>query len=119
MPQLAEKVIDHEMLFRQPEYQELFAKKKEYEFNHSDATVAQTVQWTKTEDYKQKNFARDSLTVNPAKACQPLGAVSVPNGFAKTLRCGDGSPGCVALFRSLFSRFLKGPTWLGHSPLTE
>ena len=28
MPQSADKVIDHEMLFREPEYQELFARKK-------------------------------------------------------------------------------------------
>ena len=82
MPQVAEKVIDHEMLFREPEYQDLFEKKKAFEFNHSEATIGQTVEWTKTEDYKLKNFARDSLVVNPAKACQPLGAVFAANGFA-------------------------------------
>ena len=69
MPQVADKVIDHEMLFREPEYQDLFEKKKAFEFNHSEATIGQTVEWTKTEDYKLKNFARDSLVVNPAKAC--------------------------------------------------
>ena len=34
MPQDAGKVIDHELLFREPEYQNLFEKKKEFEFNH-------------------------------------------------------------------------------------
>ncbi|WP_370654752.1 DUF3364 domain-containing protein [Rhodoferax sp.] len=85
MPQSADKIIDHELLFREPEYQELLTKKKEFEFNHSDDAIKSIVEWTKTEDYKQKNFARDSLSVNPAKACQPLGAVFVANGFAKTL----------------------------------
>ena len=34
MPQNADKIIDHELLFREPEYQELFANKKAFEFNH-------------------------------------------------------------------------------------
>ena len=84
MPQSADKILDHELLFREPEYQDIFrTKKAEFEFNHSDETVKQIVEWTKTEDYKQKNFARDSLSVNPAKACQPLGAVYVANGFSE------------------------------------
>ena len=34
MPQTADKVLDHEMLFREPEYQKLFADKKtQFEFN--------------------------------------------------------------------------------------
>ena len=86
MPQSAAKIIDHELLFREPEYQELLKNKKEFEFNHSDESIKSIVEWTKTEDYKQKNFARDSLTVNPAKACQPLGAVYVANGFVRPAR---------------------------------
>jgi hypothetical protein len=36
MPQTADKVLDHEMLFREPEYQKLFADKKaNFEFNHA------------------------------------------------------------------------------------
>ena len=42
MPQNAEKVIDHELLFREPEYTSMFAKKKnEFEFKHSDAKIAE------------------------------------------------------------------------------
>ena len=42
MPQTADKVIDHELLFREPEYQKLFADKKaNFEFNHSDVKVAE------------------------------------------------------------------------------
>ncbi|EWS65080.1 Nitrogenase molybdenum-iron protein beta chain [Hydrogenophaga sp. T4] len=120
MPQSADKILDHELLFREPEYQDIFRNKKaEFEFNHSDETVKQIVEWTKTEDYKQKNFARDSLSVNPAKACQPLGAVYVANGFQKTLSFVHGSQGCVAYYRSHFSRHFKEPTSCVSSSMTE
>ena len=53
MPQSADKVIDHELLFREPEYQKIFADKKaNFEFNHSDARVAEIRDWTKSKDYK-------------------------------------------------------------------
>ena len=41
----------------------------------ADAEVERVREWTKTDEYQEKNFAREALTVNPAKACQPLGAV--------------------------------------------
>lgn len=119
MPQSAEKIIDHEMLFREPEYQELFKNKKQFEFKHSEDKLTQVIEWTKTEDYKAKNFAREALTVNPAKACQPLGAVYVANGFAKTLSFVHGSQGCVAYYRSHFSRHFKEPTSCVSSSMTE
>jgi nitrogenase molybdenum-iron protein beta chain len=120
MPQSAAKILDHELLFREPEYQELFKSKKEqFEYNHSDEKIGQVIEWTKTEDYKQKNFARDALTVNPAKACQPLGAVYVANGFHKTLSFVHGSQGCVAYYRSHFSRHFKEPTSCVSSSMTE
>jgi nitrogenase molybdenum-iron protein beta chain len=119
MPQNADKVIDHEMLFREPEYQQLFATKKEFEFNHSDAKIQEIRDWTKSREYMDKNFARDSLVVNPAKACQPLGAVYVANGFAKTLSFVHGSQGCVAYYRSHFSRHFKEPTSCVSSSMTE
>ena len=37
--------------------------------------------WINTEDYKLKNFARQALVVNPAHACQPLGAYLAASGF--------------------------------------
>jgi nitrogenase molybdenum-iron protein beta chain len=120
MPQSAEKVIDHELLFREPEYQQLFADKKaKFEFNHADVKVAEIRDWTKTREYQEKNFAREALTVNPAKACQPLGAVFVANGFAKTLSFVHGSQGCVAYYRSHFSRHFKEPTSCVSSSMTE
>ncbi len=119
MPQNADKVIDHEMLFREPEYQALFEGKKQFEFNHADAKIEEIRDWTKTKDYKEKNFAREALTVNPAKACQPLGAVYVANGFAKTMSFVHGSQGCVAYYRSHFSRHFKEPTSCVSSSMTE
>ena len=120
MPQNADKVIDHELLFREPEYQDLFTRKKtEFEFNHADSKVAEIRDWTKSKEYKDKNFAREALTVNPAKACQPLGAVYVANGFAKTLSFVHGSQGCVAYYRSHFSRHFKEPTSCVSSSMTE
>ncbi|WP_085316523.1 nitrogenase molybdenum-iron protein subunit beta [Derxia lacustris] len=119
MPQSAAKVIDHELLFREPEYQKLFADKKQFEFNHSDEAIAEIVQWTKTPEYREKNFAREGLVVNPAKACQPLGAVFVAHGFHKTLSFVHGSQGCVAYYRSHFSRHFKEPTSCVSSSMTE
>ena len=120
MPQNAEKILDHENLFRQPEYIEMFENKKtNFEFSVPVDQVKQIVEWTKSVEYKEKNFARDSLTVNPAKACQPLGAVYVANGFAKTLSFVHGSQGCVAYYRSHFSRHFKEPTSCVSSSMTE
>ena len=120
MPQNAEEILDHATLFRQPEYKELFEnKRKNFEFGVPAERVQQIVDWTKTTDYCEKNFARDALTVNPAKACQPLGAVFVANGFAKTLGFVHGSQGCVAYYRSHFSRHFKEPPSCVSSSMTE
>jgi len=101
MPQNADNILDHENLFRQPEYQELFAdKKKNFEFSVPLEQVQDIREWTKTKEYQDKNFAREALTINPAKACQPLGAVYVAVGFKNTLPFVHGSQGCVAYYRS-------------------
>ena len=120
MPQTADKVLDHELLFREPEYQALFADKKaNFEFNHDDVRIEEVRNWTKSPEYKEKNFAREALTVNPAKACQPLGAVFAAAGFHKTLSFVHGSQGCVAYYRSHFSRHFKEPTSCVSSSMTE
>jgi nitrogenase molybdenum-iron protein beta chain len=80
--------------------------------------IKQIVEWTKTEDYKQKNFAREALTVNPAKACQPLGAVYVANGFAKTLSFVHGSRAAWPTTGRIFRHF-KEPTSCVSSSMTE
>src|SRR5512139_3997417 len=118
--QSADKVIDHELLFRQPEYTSMFEnKQKNFEYKHPEAKVTEIIEWTKTKEYQEKNFAREALTVNPAKACQPLGAVFAAVGFAKTLPFVHGSQGCVAYYRSHFSRHFKEPTSCVSSSMTE
>jgi len=120
MSQNAENIIDHELLFRQPEYTEMFEKKQEnFEYKHSKEKIIEIQDWTKTKEYQEKNFAREALTVNPAKACQPLGAVFAAVGFEKTLPFVHGSQGCVAYYRSHFSRHFKEPTSCVSSSMTE
>jgi len=120
MSQNAEKVLDHFNLFRQPEYVELFEnKKKEFEFAEPAEKIEEVREWTKTMEYREKNFAREALSVNPAKACQPLGAVFAAAGFEGTLPFVHGSQGCVAYYRSHFSRHFKEPTSCVSSSMTE
>jgi nitrogenase molybdenum-iron protein beta chain len=120
MPQNAEKILDHEMLFREPEYVASLANKKQnFECGHAAEKVQSVCEWTKTLEYQDKNFAREALTINPAKACQPLGAVFAAVGFQKTLPFVHGSQGCVAYYRSHFSRHFKEPTSAVSSSMTE
>lgn len=113
------KIKDHNELFCGQEYLEQFEKKKEFEKPYSDAEVKEVLEWTKTEEYKEKNFARQALTINPAKACQPLGAVLCALGFEKTLPFVHGSQGCVAYFRSHLSRHFKEPVAAVSTSMTE
>ena len=120
MPQNADNVLDHFDLFRQPEYREMLAnKKKNFENPVAEAELQRVVEWTKTWDYREKNFAREALTVNPAKACQPLGAVFAAVGFEGTIPFVHGSQGCVAYYRSHFSRHFKEPSSCVSSSMTE
>ena len=101
MPQSAEQIKDHSDLFREPEYHEMLrAKLEQFECPHDADKVQEIADWTKSWEYREKNFAREGLTVNPAKACQPLGAVFCAHGFDGTLPFAHGSQGCVAYYRS-------------------
>ena len=120
MSQSAEKVLDHMNLFRAPEYTDMFESKKAcFEGGHSDEKVQEIADWTKSWEYREKNFAREALTINPAKACQPLGAIFAAVGFEGTLPFVHGSQGCVAYFRSHFSRHFKEPSSAVSSSMTE
>ena len=120
MPQDANQVKDHFELFRGEEYTDMLAKKKaQFENPHPVEEVERVREWAKTEEYKDLNFSREALTVNPAKACQPLGAVFAAVGFESTLPFVHGSQGCVAYYRSHFSRHFKEPTSCVSSSMTE
>lgn len=113
------KITDHNELFARPEYQEQFERKKEFENPCAAAEIERVAEWTKTEEYRELNFAREAVSINPAKACQPLGAVLVALGFEKTLPFVQGSQGCTAYFRSHLSRHFKEPIAAVSSSMTE
>ena len=120
MAQNADNVLDHFELFRGPEYQQMLANKKALFENPVDPTEVERIrEWAKTPEYREKNFAREALTVNPAKACQPLGAVFVAVGFEGTMPFVHGSQGCVAYYRSHLSRHFKEPSSCVSSSMTE
>ncbi|MFB2644745.1 nitrogenase molybdenum-iron protein subunit beta [Raphidiopsis sp. BLCC-F218] len=119
MPQNPEKIKDHVELFHQPEYQQLFQNKKEFENGHTPEEVQRVAEWTKTWEYREKNFAREALTINPAKGCQPLGAMFAAVGFEGTLPFVQGSQGCVAYFRTHLTRHYKEPFSGVSSSMTE
>ena len=119
MPQSAEKILDHAPLFREPEYCDMLARKGKLEGMPPADKVAEVADWTKTWDYREKNFAREALTINPAKACQPLGAVFAAAGFERTMSFVHGSQGCVAYYRSHLSRHFKEPASAVSSSMTE
>lgn len=120
MTQNANHALDHFELFRGPEYQQMLANKKRMFENPRDpAEVERVREWAKTPEYREKNFAREALTVNPAKACQPLGAVFAAVGFEGTIPFVHGSQGCVAYYRSHFSRHFKEPSSCVSSSMTE
>jgi len=119
MPQSAGKILDHTSLFREPEYREMLARKRACEQMPAAVRVKEIADWTKSLDYREKNFARESLVVNPAKACQPLGAVFAAAGFERTMSFVHGSQGCVAYYRSHLSRHFKEPCSAVSSSMTE
>jgi nitrogenase molybdenum-iron protein beta chain len=100
-------------------YQDLFEYKRQFEGAHSPEKVAEVAEWTQSWEYREKNFAREALTINPAKACQPLGALFVASGFEGTLPYSHGSQGCVAYFRTHLTRNYKEPFQAVSSSMTE
>lgn len=107
-------------LFRQPEYQaSLKAKQENFEEPYSQQKKDEIFEWTTTKEYQELNFQREALTINPAKACQPLGAVLCSLGFEKTLPYVHGSQGCVAYFRTYFNRHFKEPVACVSDSMTE
>jgi len=102
------------------DYQESFANKRvQFEEGHPQAKIQEIFDWTTTQEYQELNFKREALTINPAKACQPLGAVLCALGFEKTLPYVHGSQGCVAYFRTYFNRHFKEPIACVSDSMTE
>lgn len=120
MSQTAEKIQPSYPLFRQEEYKATLKNKQDlFEEKCPHDKIEEVFQWTTTEEYKELNFNRETLTINPAKACQPLGAVLCALGFEKTLPYVHGSQGCVAYFRTYFNRHFKEPVACVSDSMTE
>ena len=120
MSQTVENIKPCYPLFEQDEYQAQWANKRaNFEEPHDDAKVREVFEWTTTQEYKELNFKREALVIDPAKACQPLGAVLCALGFEKTLPYVHGSQGCVAYFRTYFNRHFKEPVACVSDSMTE
>ncbi len=120
MPQNTEHEKDHVHLFQEPEYQAMLARKRaDFENRHPEDKVEEVLEWTKSWEYREKNLAREVAVINPAKACQPLGATFCAAGFEGTLAFVHGSQGCAAYFRSHLSRHFKEPSTMVSSSMTE
>lgn len=119
MSQNVEDIKPSYPLFRDEEYKENLEAKKQYEERAPMDEIMKTFEWTTTEEYKDLNFQREALTVNPAKACQPLGAVLCSLGFEETMPYVHGSQGCVAYFRTYFNRHFKEPVACVSDSMTE
>ncbi len=110
MSQTIEKIAPCYPLFGDEDYKESLESKRDlFEEAHPQEKIDKTFEWTTSAEYQELNFQREALTVNPAKACQPLGAVLCSLGFEKTLPYVHGSQGCVAYFRTYFNRHFKEP----------
>ncbi len=62
---------------------------------------------------------RKALTINPAKTCQPIGAMYAALGVHGCLPHSHGSQGCCAYHRSTLTRHYKEPVMAGTSSFTE
>ncbi|MGD8847183.1 MAG: nitrogenase component 1, partial [Desulfobacteraceae bacterium] len=62
---------------------------------------------------------RKALTVNPAKTCQPIGAMYAALGVHGCLPHSHGSQGCYAYHRSALTRHYKEPVMAATSAFTE
>ncbi|MDY6821614.1 MAG: nitrogenase molybdenum-iron protein subunit beta [Deferribacterota bacterium] len=113
-------IEDHKSLFEREDYKEMLQKKAEYyEDAHPTEKVNEILEWTKTKEYKELNFSRKSIVINPLKACQPLGALYAAIGLRDTMPYVHGSQGCAAYFRSHFSRHFREPFITVSDSMTE
>ena len=119
MSQDADNIKPSYPLFRDDEYKASLEAKEVFEEREPADKVRETFEWTTTKEYQDLNFARTALTIDPAKACQPLGAVLCALGFHKTLPYVHGSQGCVAYFRTYFNRHFKEPVACVSDSMTE
>ena len=84
-----------------------------------ESEVSRVAEWINTDEYKEKNFARQALVINPAHACQPLGAELAAHGFEGSLPFVHGSQGCASYYRSTLTRHFREPAPAVSDSMTE
>ncbi|MDR3307464.1 MAG: hypothetical protein LBS58_01000 [Coriobacteriales bacterium] len=62
---------------------------------------------------------RKALRINPAKTCQPVGALYAALGVHACMPHSHGSQGCVSFHRMFLTRHFKEPTMAATSAFTE
>lgn len=67
----------------------------------------------------KKIIEREALTINPAKTCQPVGAMYAALGIHGCLPHSHGSQGCCSYHRSALTRHYKEPVMASTSSFTE
>jgi nitrogenase molybdenum-iron protein beta chain len=71
-------------------------------------------------DYTKKEpYERSALRVNPAKTCQPVGAMYAALGVHSCMPHSHGSQGCCAFHRMFLTRHFKDPAMASSSSFTE
>ena len=71
-------------------------------------------------DYTKKDqYDRSALKVNPAKTCQPVGAMYAALGVHECMPHSHGSQGCCAFHRMFLTRHFKDPAMASSSSFTE
>ncbi len=71
-------------------------------------------------NYTEKEVAnRKALVINPAKTCQPVGAMYAALGVHGCLPHSHGSQGCCAFHRMFLTRHFKDPAMAASSSFTE
>ncbi|MDR0614269.1 MAG: nitrogenase molybdenum-iron protein subunit beta [Dysgonamonadaceae bacterium] len=66
-----------------------------------------------------KEIERQALTINPAKTCQPVGAMYAALGLHGCLPHSHGSQGCCSYHRSALTRHFKEPVMAATSSFSE
>lgn len=67
----------------------------------------------------KETIERSALVINPAKTCQPIGAMYAALGIHKCLPNSHGSQGCCSFHRMHLTRHFRDPIVAGSSSFTE
>ena len=67
----------------------------------------------------KEESARETLVINPAKICQPIGAILAYKGIHNCMPITHGSQGCSSYLRMMLARHYREPATAATSSFTE